>query len=236
MRTTSAHLIATSRARMHVVWDWNGTVKDDLDDHVHALNATLPALGGALVNRETYRSQHTVPIPRFYARLLGREITGAEWVSSDAAFLAHLKQQPVRLREGVVPLLAALRDAGHTQSLLSLCPHDTLLREVNEAGIGHYFTHVDGRRGPSGRRKAPALTDHLAALGLADQPHRALLIGDAVDDADAAHTNGALAVLHTGGLHRPAKLAATGHPVADSLAQAVSLGLSLAANSFPAAA
>ncbi|WP_233288993.1 HAD family hydrolase [Kitasatospora sp. MBT63] len=230
MNTSTFFAAATPLTRMHVVWDWNGTVKDDLDDHVSALNATLPALGGEAVDRETYRAKHTVPIPNFYARLLGRTITEQEWLSSDNAFLDHLRAQPVRVRDGAIELMAALREAGHTQSLLSLCPHDTLVREVEEAGIGHFFTRIEGRTGPSGGTKAAPLTAHLEALGLTEQAHRVLLVGDAVDDADAAHANGAHAVLHTGGLHHPAKLAAAGHPLTDTLTDAVALGLRLVQN------
>ncbi|MFD5434786.1 HAD family hydrolase [Kitasatospora sp. NPDC127067] len=217
----------TPATRMHVVWDWNGTVKDDLADHVSALNATLPALGGQPVDQETYRAKHTVPIPKFYARLLGREITEQEWISSDNAFLTHLRAQPVRVRDGVIELMTALHEAGHTQSLLSLCPHDTLVREVEQAGIGHFFDRYEGRTGPSGGTKAAPLAAHLRTLRLTEQAHRVLLVGDAIDDADAAHANGALAVLHTGGLHHPAKLAAAGHPLTDTLASAVALGLRL---------
>ncbi|WP_441247367.1 HAD family hydrolase [Kitasatospora sp. McL0602] len=234
MNTTTLLPGTTTRPRLHVVWDWNGTLKDDLDDHVSALNATLPALGGQLVDQDTYRAQHTVPITDFYARLLGRRITDAEWQSSDAAFLAHINAQPVHLRDGVRQLLTALREAGHTQSLLSLCPHATLLREVDEAGIGHFFGQVDGRTGPSGGTKAAALAAHLDALGLSGDPRRVLLIGDAVDDGDAARANGALAVLHTGGLHHPDKLAASGYPLASSLDRAVDLGLLLARESATA--
>ncbi|MFJ4184209.1 HAD family hydrolase [Kitasatospora sp. NPDC089509] len=224
---TTLFAAATLATRIHVVWDWNGTVKDDLSDHVDALNATLPTLGGEPVDQETYRAKHTVPIPNFYARLLGRAITEQEWISSDSAFLEHLRAQPVRVREGAVELMAALREAGHTQSLLSLCPHDTLVREVEQADIGHFFARVEGRTGPSGGTKAAPLTAHIEALGLTGQAYRVLLIGDAVDDADAAHANSATAVLHTGGLHHPAKLAASGHPLTATLADAVALGLRL---------
>ncbi|MFB7380681.1 hypothetical protein ACFC6U_29685 [Kitasatospora purpeofusca] len=57
-----------------------------------------------------------------------------------------------------------------------------------------------------------------------------LLVGGAVDDADAARANGAHAVLHTGGLHHPAELAATDHPLADSLTDAVAIGSRLIAD------
>ncbi|MFB7470565.1 HAD family hydrolase [Kitasatospora sp. NPDC056184] len=123
----------------------------------------------------------------------------------------------MRIRDGAVELMTALREAGHTQSLLSLCPHDTLLREVDEAGIGHFFVRVEGRTGASGGTKAAPLAAHLSALGLTGQGHRVLLVGDAVDDADAAHANGAHAVLHTG------------RPLADTLADAVALGSRLIA-------
>ena len=48
-----------------------------------------------------------MPIPNFYTRLLGREITEQEWLSSDGAFLDHLRAQPVHVRGGAVELLTA---------------------------------------------------------------------------------------------------------------------------------
>ncbi|WP_127360914.1 hypothetical protein [Actinacidiphila soli] len=87
---------------------------------------------------------------------------------------------------------------------------------------------------PSGGTKAAALAAHLDALGISTKPRRLLLICDPIDDADAAHANEAFAVLHTGGLHHPAKFTAAGHPLADNLDQAVALGLRLAAELAPA--
>ncbi|MFJ5879858.1 HAD family hydrolase [Kitasatospora cineracea] len=210
---------------MHVVWDWNGTLKDDLDDHVAALNATLPALGGTPVDRDTYRTEHVMPLADFYARLLGREISEQERAISNAAFLEHLRARPVRLHDRAVELLSLVQGTGHTQSLLSLCPHDTLVREVEEAGIGHFFTRIDGRTGPSGGSKAVPLARHLDALGLTtERERRVLVIGDSLDDADAAYLNGAIGVLHGEGLHHRDRLAEGGYPVAGPLADALVLG------------
>ncbi|WP_051816780.1 HAD family hydrolase [Kitasatospora sp. NRRL B-11411] len=209
---------------MHVVWDWNGTIKDDLDDHVAALNATLPALGGTPVDRDTYQAERILPLADFYARLLGREISERERETSDAAFLTHLRAQPVRLHGRAVELLSLVQEAGHTQSLLSLCPHDTLVREVEEAGIGHFFTRIDGRTGPPGGSKAVPLARHLRALGLTGRERRVLVIGDSLDDADSAYANGAIGVLHSEGLHDRDRLAEDGYPVASSLAGALVVG------------
>ncbi|MGW2542732.1 HAD family hydrolase [Kitasatospora sp. NPDC001574] len=213
----------TTSAR--VVWDWNGTVRDDVDDHVAALNATLPALGGRPVSVDTYRSQHRVPIRAFYDELLGRTISDAEWQSNDAAFLAVLDARPVRLSPGVRQLMMRLRARGIGQSLLSLAPHERLLSEVHRSGIAGLMDRVDGRVGPSVTSKAPALAAHLRALGPGIDAARVVVIGDSCDDAVAARAVGAFPVLHTGGLHSRERLATAGAPLVDTLAEAVETGL-----------
>jgi phosphoglycolate phosphatase-like HAD superfamily hydrolase len=66
-----------------------------------------------------------------------------------------------------------------------------------------------------------AVAGHLARLKV--DPAAAGLIGDLVDDARAAAQAGVSVVLYSGGFGAPAHLAATGAPVADSLAEAVKL-------------
>ncbi|GAA2267088.1 HAD-IA family hydrolase [Kitasatospora cystarginea] len=210
---------------VRIVWDWNGTVRDDLGDHVAALNATLPALGGTPVSVDTYRAQHRVPIRSFYDHLLGRTISDAEWQSNDAAFLTVLDQRPVRLRSGVRQLMMGLRARGVGQSLLSLAPHERLMREVRQVGIAGLMERIDGRIGPSAASKAPALAAHLQALDPGIDPSRVVVIGDSVDDAVAARAIGAFPVLHTGGLHSPTRLATADAPLVDSLQEAVEVGL-----------
>ncbi|GAB7185666.1 HAD hydrolase-like protein [Kitasatospora sp. Ki12] len=216
-------------ARVRIVWDWNGTVRDDLGDHVAALNSTLPALGGKPVSVDTYRSQHRVPIRSFYDHLLGRVISDEEWASNDAAFLAVLDQRPIKLRSGVRQLMLGLRARGIGQSLLSLAPHERLLHEVQHVGIRQLMDRIDGRIGPSVSTKAPALAAHLAALGPDIDPADVIVIGDSADDAVAARAVGAVPVLHTGGLHCPERLAAVGAPLVDTLAEAVEVGLAAVA-------
>ncbi|MFJ8442846.1 HAD family hydrolase [Kitasatospora griseola] len=215
---------ATPFIPTHVVWDWNGTLKDDLDDHVNALNATLRALGGPMVDRETYRAELTGPSRAFYNRLLGREVTEQEWTAGNAAFLAHLRAQPVRLRDGAVDMLTALHEAGLTQSLLAQCPSDTVMREAADAGVARFFTRIDGHTALSDDAVVSPLTAHLEALGLIGRGHRVLLIGDTVADADAAFTNRLFTVIFSGGHQHPDWPANAGFPVVDSLADAVGLG------------
>ncbi|GAB3968568.1 hypothetical protein GCM10027615_20680 [Plantactinospora veratri] len=54
-----------------------------------------------------------------------------------------------------------------------------------------------------------------------------MLIGDSIDDAEAADSVGARCVLYSGGFTDSARLRAAGWPVADSLTEAVELAAEL---------
>ncbi|MEU6234662.1 HAD family hydrolase [Kitasatospora sp. NPDC047058] len=210
-----------------VVWDWNGTLRNDVADHLAALNATLPALGHRPITLDTYRAVHRMPIRGMYDELLGRTLSDEEWLATDADFLTELGRRPVRLQDGAHHLMLRLGARGIRQSLLSLTPHQRLVEEVEQAGIAGLLARHDGRHGPAVRTKAPALAAHLAALGNTVAPSRTIVIGDSVDDAVAARSVGAVPVLFTGGLHGAARLAADGAPLADTLEDAVTAGLAV---------
>ncbi|WP_232794843.1 HAD family hydrolase [Kitasatospora sp. NRRL B-11411] len=216
-----------------VVWDWNGTLRDDVKDHLDALNATLPDLGISPITLERYRAEHRTPIRAFYDALLDRVLDDQQWHDADAAFQRELAQHPVRLQPGARDLMLGLRARGIRQSLLSLSLHDRLLTEVRAVGITGLLDRVDGRHEPVVGSKAPAMARHLAALGPATDPARTLVIGDTVDDALAALSVGAVPVLHTRGLHSPERLATAGVPVADSLKDAVDMGLAIINSTGP---
>lgn len=216
-----------SEPRIHIVWDWNGTLKDDLDDLVDAMNATLAALGEDIrLSRQQYLELHCVPIPAFYTRILGRELTTTQWATAEAEFARFLATRKPRLRDDAPAALARLHKRGATtQSVLSLLPHAQLLSEVRQLRVDHLFARIDGRTTAQGV-KTQALRGHLDALAWPqDEYHRVLLIGDTLDDAHAAHAVGASAVLVTGGLEADSSLQHSGIPVASSLRQAVAIAL-----------
>ena len=218
----------------HLVWDWNGTILDDIQAVIGATNAAFAEIGLEPITLERYRALYCVPIPVFYERLMGRLPTDDEWVVMDECFHRHYTERRVGcgLTEGVEELLAQWRLAGCSQSLLSMYGHDQLVPVVRAYGIESHFIRVDGRTGPSGGSKALHMERHLAALaaqggGGGISAERTVVIGDAVDDAVAAAHVGARAVLYSGGSHSRASLEAVGVPVVDTLAEAVALAGSL---------
>jgi phosphoglycolate phosphatase-like HAD superfamily hydrolase len=205
----------------HLVWDWNGTLLDDLTLVVAATNASLAVLGGPAVTAEEHRRDFRRPIAEYYGGVLGRRVDDEEFVRLDKTF--HLAYSDgllgCRLSIGA---LEALGSWAGTQSLLSMWFHDELVPTVSRYGLDTYFARVDGLRDPvGGGPKEPHLVAHLRAQGLSGQD--CVLIGDSVDDAIAARTVGAHCVLYTGGFTDAARLRTIGVPVADTLAEAARL-------------
>jgi phosphoglycolate phosphatase-like HAD superfamily hydrolase len=209
----------------HLVWDWNGTLFDDIDAVLGATNAAFAEAGIPQITLDMYRELYCVPVPLFYERLVGRRPTDAEWLVMDETFHRHYmaRRDACGLAEGAEELLAQWGLAGRSQSLCSLFSHDELLPVVGGFGIDRHFVRVDGRRGPSGVSKSDQMERHVAALSGtgAISVERTVVIGDAVDDAVAARHVGARAVLYTGGSNSRASLEAAGVPVVDSLREAV---------------
>jgi phosphoglycolate phosphatase-like HAD superfamily hydrolase len=205
----------------HLVWDWNGTLLNDLALVVAATNASLAELGGPAVSAEEHRRDFRRPVALYYSGVLGRPIDEEEFVRLDKTF--HLTYSGGLLGcELSTGALDALRSWTGTQSLLSMWFHDELVPTVRRYALDAYFARVDGLRDPvGGGHKAPHLVAHLREQGLTGDD--CVLIGDSVDDALAARSVGARCVLYSGGFTDVARLRAVGVPVADTLAEAARL-------------
>ncbi len=214
--------------RRHCVWDWNGTVLDDNQARLIAVNESLASLQIAPIDLQQYRDTYCVPVPDFYARLLGRQLTAAEWRAADDTYQASYRHHLPRashLMTGARTALLSWIARGGTQSLLSLHTHERLLAELSHHGVGTLFRLAEGRRGPTGGTKAAAMRRHVNNLGL--PPQQIVAIGDAADDALAANQAGIAIVLYSGGSHSRAALVATGAPVAETLDEAINLASTL---------
>jgi phosphoglycolate phosphatase-like HAD superfamily hydrolase len=212
-------------ARTHLVWDWNGTLLDDLSLVVAATNQAFAAVGGRSLDSDEHRRTFRRPVAEFYAEILERAVDAEEFGRLDRIF-----HDAYRLGLTTTTLAAdamhALKSWPGSQSLLSMWFHSELVPAVETYGLTGVFTRVDGLRTEiGGDLKAGHLARHLDELGVPGD--RAVLIGDSLDDALAAESVGAAAVLYTGGFTHPTLLRASGRPVADTLVEAVRVARSL---------
>lgn len=203
---------------MHIVWDWNGTLLDDLDEVVAAVNTTLADLGERPITASTYGALYTRPVRRFYERLLQRPVSEAEWERIDEVFHDAYRASEPRLAPDAVSALESVAGSGHTQSLLSMLWHDDLVTMVRGFRLGPYFARVDGLHGTRGAEKGPFLVHHLEALG---NPEHVVVVGDALDDVAAARHAGVDCVLYDPGTFPEAQIEAAAVPTAGTLVEAL---------------
>jgi phosphoglycolate phosphatase-like HAD superfamily hydrolase len=208
-----------------VVWDWNGTLFDDLHIVLEAVNEGIAPFGVGPITLDDYRQHYTRPVKLFYDRLLGRPVTEEEWTQLDSTFHDGYLRMLDRARPDAdaVAALDLVRSSGERQSLLSMFPHAELVPLVDRMGLTGFFDRVDGLQGVRGDPKAVYLESHLRALTAGEDLREVLVVGDTPDDAIAAAHVGARCVLYHNGSHHREELEACGVPVVESLVDAVSL-------------
>ncbi|MDT5030613.1 MAG: hypothetical protein QOC94_784 [Actinoplanes sp.] len=208
-------------ARTHLVWDWNGTLLDDLHLVVSSTNSAFASVGARSVDPDEHRRQFRRPVAEFYAEILGRAVDHEEFGRLDRIF--HDAYRVGLTSTGLAQdAMAAIQSWPGTQSLLSMWFHSELVPALETYGLAGAFTRVDGLRTEiGGDLKAGHLANHLAGLRI--DGAQVVLIGDSLDDAAAAASVGAAAVLYSGGFTHPERLRASGLPVADTLLEAVEI-------------
>lgn len=215
----------------HVIWDWNGTLFDDLPIVVEAVNACLRSQGVPPIDAETYRSSFVRPLNAFYEVLLGRPVDDDFLLDLDHVFQEAYWDEfdDADLNPEAREAIAAVAAAGATQSIASMLWHHMLVPTVRGFAIDEYMLALDGNRGAVGETKDQHMIHHVERLrrifpDLFDQTMT--VIGDIVDDAGAARAADVRCVLFDGGSQPREALEGQGVPVVDSLLEAVSIAIS----------
>lgn len=214
-------------ADVHIVWDWNGTLLDDLDLVVDAVSRSVSRYGQGPVDGDIYRDHFTRPVRSFYDSLFGRPVDDMEWADLNKTFHDnyHGAVDGVALAHDAVAALDLASRRGWTQSLLSMSTHDELAGLVSLHGLSDYFLLVNGLPTATGDLKASYLRKHLDEMGVT--PRSAVVIGDTPDDHHAAAAVGVRSIAYDGGSHHRHVLDELGVPVADSLLDALTVVESL---------
>ncbi len=189
----------------HVVWDWNGTLLDDVQACVDAINILLERRGLPLVSREQYLEVFDFPVRNYYLRI-GFNLEQENWHSLAVEYHEAYARTSAgcRLRDGALPVLESMRQSGITLSVLSACELSLLRRMMEERGILGYFDHVYGLSDLYAHSKVTLGHSLLAQAGLT--PDSTLLVGDTTHDYEVASALGLPCLLLSGGHQAAEKL------------------------------
>lgn len=201
-----------------VLWDWNGTLLDDLTYAIGVRNRTFPAFGLPRIGSVAeYHRQFTFPVRRYYERA---GVTDETFVAVAHAWMAEYVRgfDAVPLHVDAAEALARFAAAGVRQAVLSATRRDMLESQIARFPIRAYFTDVLGLSDIYARSKEAVGLDYLARCGV--PAASTLMIGDTLHDAEVARAMGTGCVLVARGHQSRETLLTAGVPVMDTLLEA----------------
>lgn len=203
----------TAKQYAYVVWDFNGTLLNDVMTGIESINCLLRRRNLPTVDSvEQYRQVFGFPIIDYYRRLglpveeEGYPALAVEWVEE------YLSRTP-RLYDGVTKILTKIRDVGIPQIILSATELDMLRGQLKSLGIAEYFDEVLGLDNIHAESKLEIAREWRARIG----DGKVLYFGDTGHDVQAAEALGAECILVAQGHESKEKLLQYGVPVVDSL-------------------
>ena len=195
----------------HIVWDFNGTLLDDVEVGILAVNRMLQKRGiPTVADAQEYRRVFCFPIQEYY-RAIGfdfsvepYEVLAPEWVANYREF-----EHTARVYPQAEAWLSRFAQSGVKQVLLSATERSMLIEQVKALRLDGYFCRIYGLDNIHAHSKKS-----LAEAFRCEHPDAVpLLIGDTLHDAEAAEAMGADCVLFCGGHQSRERLARTGLPV-----------------------
>ena len=206
-----------------ILWDWNGTLLDDVELCENALNRLLQRYGyPQRYDHEQYRAIFGFPVEDYYVRA-GFDFTRHSFAELAESYMEDYipASAACPLMAGAVDALEAFKNAGLRQVILSASPVTTLTRQVEERGVTPYFDRLLGLGDIYAKSKVEVGLAYLQEAGFA--PAKAVMIGDSVHDFEVAQALGVGCVLQSSGHQPPETLRRTGAPVVAGLREAAEL-------------
>jgi phosphoglycolate phosphatase len=215
--------LANNAAPRLILWDWNGTLLDDVQYAIGVRNRVFPRFGLPLIESlADYHAQFTFPVKDYYYRA---GVTDETFVEVANAWMDEYVRgcEAVPLFADALPALTAFAAAGCRQAVLSASHVDMLQSQLESAGIRDRFDAVLGLTHIYATSKEAVGLAYMAQSGFAARD--ALMLGDTLHDAEVARALGCGCVLVARGHQSRAVLLAAGYPVAGSLTEAAALAL-----------
>ncbi len=206
----------------HVIWDWNGTLLDDLEESVATLNSILDDRGFARVTHDEYRARFGFPVRAFYEGL-GFDFAREDYGALSETFIGRYRARAARMRlaAGALDVLATLRARGVRHHVVSAMETTLLGAMLAEHRVRPLVEGFHGRADLSAGSKIEHGAAAVRRLGL--RPEELLVVGDTLHDRELADALGCRCALVAFGHQARERLAGAGVTVIEALAELTAL-------------
>lgn len=201
----------------YVLWDWNGTLIDDLQVNIEVGDYLLAMRGlPPIKSKEFYLENFCIPVYGFYKKI-GIELDDESYKKiADEYTEAYEKRLcDVKLFSDAVKTLDALNSEGLKQIIISATQGELLLKQVERYGISDKFEQILGTESNLGISKVKSALNWFSANGV--DAKDVVFIGDTTHDSETANAIGCDCLLVARGHNSKRRLAETGCKVLESL-------------------
>ncbi|MCR5150597.1 MAG: HAD hydrolase-like protein [Clostridiales bacterium] len=196
-----------------VIWDWNGTILDDVSASLRCVNDMLKKRSLRQIGIEEYRSYICTPITGFYDNVLdmSRENIDSVLKEYNSGYLKYLETD-CGLTKGITQTLSQIRAAGICQAIISSCEKNQLISNAEKYGVTEYFDAILGSDDFYADSKVGRAGSFIR-IKFGKKNVRILVVGDTVSDSMLAKALNADCLLVKNGHEDRAKLYETGFPL-----------------------
>jgi len=129
----------------NIIWDWNGTLLDDLDLGVSIAQQMAANHHDTLITRERYQDAFGFPIPDYYKKI-GIDLNKQSFDDLTHLFVStyDVEVKNCQLRKEVPELLNNLKQQGFQQYILTAAYLKSVLVLLDHFEIRSYFKQVEG--------------------------------------------------------------------------------------------
>lgn len=204
----------------NIIWDWNGTLLDDIDISMEALNQLLEAQHLPLVlEKEEYRRYFQFPVIEYYKKV-GFDFDKTPFSQLAKQYMDYYQPHSLdcELHRDVMETLEMMKARGVHQYLLSASDISFLKEQLAQYDITPYFEDIKGLDNIHAHSKAELAKNFVEKAGLCKA--ETIFIGDSVHDSEVAANAGCHCLLIADGHEHKGKLQNTGCPSVDTMKQA----------------
>ncbi len=180
-----------------ILWDWNGTLLNDVDIAYDAFIQMAKEHQLDLVKKEYYLDNFRFPVLDFY-KDIGFDITNFSLLSDQFHGFYNAKSSESNLYEDVPFILDHLKRNNQKQAILSAGSNQHLESYMNRFKLKGYFEFISGATDDHAFGKKQRGID-LARKLRENGAENLVMLGDTTHDSEVAHAMGVDSILLTGG-------------------------------------
>ena len=173
-----------------IIWDWNGTLLNDVDACVNSVNEMLEVRQMKLLNRTSYKNVFTFPVQEYYKKI-GFDFKQESFEKLAVEYIDLYKRNSIDspLQVGAKEALQYFKKCNYKQIIVSASEQLSLESQVKQREISGYFDSIIGLNNIHAKSKLDNAINFINNSSI--DFDQIVLIGDTFHDYEVAKAIGA---------------------------------------------